>query len=345
MNMKKLKFFSKLVFIANSLAAFLLLISYLLPYVPPKSFATLSVLSLGVPLLISINIVFFVYWLLQVKKQMLLSLVVLLLGWNYLGSLYKFSSSKKVEEPNNLSVMSFNVRLFNKYNWKPNKTTKEDIIDFIHKESPDVLCIQEYSRGKPIKLNGYDDFNGRFVKNVKGGHAIFSKLPIINSGSLEFEDTNNNAVFADVVKGKDTIRVYNVHLQSAKINTEIDYINSQYSRDVFIKRVKWAFQKQQSQVEKFLKHKSKCPYKTIVAGDFNNTAFSYSYKKILGDDLVDTFEKAGNGFGKSFDIKFFPLRIDFILADKRFKVNGFKTYSDINLSDHYPIKATLNLNK
>ncbi|MAB48303.1 MAG: endonuclease [Flavobacteriaceae bacterium] len=344
--MKKLSFFNKIVFVVNSLAAFLLLISYLLPYVPPKSFATLSVLSLGVPLLISLNIIFFIYWLLQVKKQMLLSLVVLLLGWSYLGALYKFSSSKKIEEPGNLSVMSFNVRLFNKYNWKPNKTTREDIVDLFIKESPDIICIQEYTRGTPITLEGYASYNGRYTKDVKGGHTIFTKLPIINSGSLEFEDTDNNAVFVDVVKGKDTIRVYNVHLQSAKINADMtNYINSQYSRDVFIKRVKMAFQKQQSQVEKFLKHKSKNPYKTIVAGDFNNTAYSYSYKKILGDDLVDTFEEAGNGFGKSFDIKFFPLRIDFILADERFKVNGFKTYSDVNLSDHYPIKATLNLNK
>ena len=132
--MKKLSFFNKIVFVVNSLAAFLLLISYLLPYVPPKSFATLSVLSLGVPLLISLNIIFFIYWLLQVKKQMLLSLVVLLLGWSYLGALYKFSSSKKIEEPGNLSVMSFNVRLFNKYNWKPNKTTREDIVDLLKKE-------------------------------------------------------------------------------------------------------------------------------------------------------------------------------------------------------------------
>lgn len=343
--MKKLSFFNKIIFFVNSLAAFFLVISYLLPYVPPKSFATLSVLSLGVPLLILLNIVLFVYWLLQVKKQMLLSLVVLLLGWNYLGALYKFSSSKKIDEAGNISVMSFNVRLFNKYNWKPNITTKEDIIDFFYKESPDVICIQEYTRGKPIKLDGYDDFNGRFVKDVKGGHTIFSKLPIINSGSLEFKNTNNNAVFVDVVKEKDTIRVYNVHLQSSKINTEIDYINSQYSRDVFLKRVKEAFIAQQSQVELFLEHKSKCPYKIIVAGDFNNTAYSYSYKEILGNDLTDTFEKAGNGFGKSFDFKFFPLRIDFILADKRFKVNGFKTYNTINLSDHFPVKATLNLNK
>jgi endonuclease/exonuclease/phosphatase family metal-dependent hydrolase len=343
--MKKLSFFNKIIFFVNSLAAFLLLISYLLPYVPPKSFATLSVLSLGVPLLILLNILFFIYWLLQVKKQMLLSLIVLLLGWSYLSSLYKFSSSKKIDETGNISVMSFNVRLFNKYNWKPNVTTREDIVNFFYNESPDILCIQEYTRGTPINLKGYNNYNARYTKDAKGGHTIFSKFPIINSGSLEFTNTGNNAVFADIVKEKDTIRVYNIHLQSAKINTEIDYINSQYSRDVFVERVKSAFIEQQSQVELFLEHKSKCPYKIIVAGDFNNTAYSYSYKEILGDDLKDAFEKAGNGFGKSFQFKFFPLRIDFILADKRFKINGFKTYNDINLSDHYPIKATLNLNK
>jgi endonuclease/exonuclease/phosphatase family metal-dependent hydrolase len=341
--MKKFRFFNKVIFIVNTLAALLLLISYFLPYVPPKSFATLSVLSLGVPLLIILNILFFLYWLLRVRKQMLLSLIVLVLGWSYLGSLYKFSSSKNIEDPDNFSVMSFNVRLFNKYNWKPNKTTREDIVDLFYEESPDVICIQEYTRGTPIKLKGYSHFNGRYKKNVRGGHAIFSKFPIINSGSLEFENTNNNAVFVDVVKEKDTIRVYNVHLQSSKINTQIDYINSQHSRDVFLKRVKAAFIMQQTQVELFLEHKSKCKYKVIVAGDFNNIAYSYSYKEILGDDLKDTFKEAGNGFGKTFDFKFFPLRIDFILADEDFQVNGFKSYSNMKLSDHYPIKATLKL--
>ncbi|WP_299131019.1 endonuclease/exonuclease/phosphatase family protein [uncultured Winogradskyella sp.] len=342
--MKILKFFIKLMFLANSLAAFLLLISYVLPYIPPKSYGTLSVISLGVPLLIILNILFFIYWLLRVKKQMLLSLIVLLLGWNYLGAMYQFSSSKSIENSDNFSVMSFNVRMFNKYNWKPNKTTKQDIIDFFYKEAPDVICIQEYTRGKPIKLDGYNDYNARYTKSVRGGHTIFSKFPIINSGSLEFENTNNNAVFADVVKGKDTIRVYNLHLQSSKVNTQIDYVNSQYSRDMFLKRVKAAFIKQQSQVELVLQHKAKCTYKTIIAGDFNNTSFSYSYKEILGDDMLDTFKEAGNGFGKTFDFKFFPLRIDFILAHKDFKVNGFKTYDDTILSDHYPIMATLKLN-
>ena len=57
---------------------------------------------------------------------------------------------------------------------------------------------------------------------------------------------------------------------------------------------------------------------------------------------MDTFEEAGNGFGKTYDFKFFPLRIDFILVDKRFTVNGFRTFEE-KLSDHYPIKASIAL--
>ncbi len=328
-------------FLVNSLAAFLLLISYLLPYLPPKSFATLSVLSLGVPLLILLNILFFIYWVLQVKKQMLLSLVVLILGWSYLSSMYKFSSSKKVENENNISVMSYNVRLFNIFEWLPNKTVKADITELIKKEQPDILCLQEYRTKDPIELNGYYGYNTTFNNTVKRGQALFSKFPIINSGSLEFSNTSNNVIFADIVKAKDTLRIYNVHLQSSGVSTDVEKLKKETSGQLF-KQVSKTFKAQQNQVELFLKHKSKCPYKTIVMGDFNNTAYSYIYREIKGDDLVDTFEEAGNGFGNTYDFKFFPLRIDFILVDKNFTVNGFKTF-DNKLSDHYPIKATIAL--
>ena len=147
--------------------------------------------------------------------------------------------------------------------------------------------------------------------------------------------------FVDVVKGKDTLRVYTLHLQSAGIRTDVDNLKRETSSHLF-KQVGATFKAQQEQVELFLDHKSKCKYKTIITGDFNNTAYSYIYKEIKGEDYVDTFEEAGNGFGRTFDFKFFPLRIDFILVDKDFTVNGFKTY-DVKLSDHYPIKATLKL--
>lgn len=340
--MKKLKFFDKIVFLVNSLAAFLLLISYVLPYIPPKNFASLSVLSLSVPFLILLNVFFFIYWLLQVKKQLLLSFIVLVLGWNYMSSMYKFSSSKKVDDAENISVMSFNVRLFNKYDWLSSKTVKEDIIKFIKKEEPDILCLQEYRTGSPIILDGYENFNALPIDNtIKWGQVIYSKFPIVNSGSLEFPKTFNNGIFVDIVKQTDTIRVYTLHLQSSGIKTDVETLKKENSSHLF-KQVGTTFKAQQEQVELFLKHKSKCTYKTIVTGDFNNTAYSYIYKEVKGDDLVDAFEEAGNGFGRTYDFKFFPLRIDFVLVNKSFKVNSFKNYG-VKLSDHYPIKATLKL--
>lgn len=340
--MKGLKLGNKIIFVVNSLVAFLLLISYVLPFVPPKSFATLSVLSLGVPLLILLNIIFFIYWLLQVKRQLLLSLAVLLLGWSYISSMYKFSSSKNAEYTDDISVMSYNVRLFNIFSWLPSKTVKEDILEFIDKQNPDILCLQEYRTGSPLTLEGYYNFNALPInRKIKWGQAIFSKFPIVNSGSLEFPNTNNNGIFVDIVKQKDTIRIYTLHLQSSGVNTDVESLKKENSKHLF-NQVSSAFKEQQSQVELFLEHKSKSSYKTIVTGDFNNTAYSYIYKRIKGDDLVDTFEEAGNGFGKTYDFKFFPLRIDFILSDKAFTVNGFKTY-DIKLSDHFPIEANLKL--
>ena len=84
-----------------------------------------------------------------------------------------------------------------------------------------------------------------------------------------------------------------------------------------------------------MEHQKASPYKTIFLGDFNNTAFSWAYRQ-LSNGKKDAFEEAGNGFGRTFSFKYFPVRIDFILVDKSFEVNSFKTI-DKKLSDHYPI--------
>ena len=52
--------------------AFLLLISFVLPYVPPKSFPTLSLFSLIVSPLILINILFFVYYAIRLKWKLII---------------------------------------------------------------------------------------------------------------------------------------------------------------------------------------------------------------------------------------------------------------------------------
>ncbi|MCK7591776.1 endonuclease/exonuclease/phosphatase family protein [Subsaxibacter sp. CAU 1640] len=338
--MKNLKLFDKLVFFVNSIAAVLLFLSYILPYFEPKKFAFLSVLSLTVPFLILLNILFVVYWLLKVKKQLLLSLIVILIGYKYITSLYKFSSSKNVDDSENISIMNYNVRLFNVFKWIPNEGIDKQIVEFINDKQPDILSIQEYRRDDDISFSGYHKFEEIAGDKVKNGQAILSKFPIVNSGSIEFPESYNNAIFIDVVKGKDTIRVYNVHLQSMKIDANADALVKETSENLF-KSVSKTFTMQQFQTELFLMHKKQCKYKMIICGDFNNTAYSYVYKEIKGD-LQDAFVEAGNGFGRTFDFKFFPVRIDFILVDEAFEINSFKTF-DVSLSDHYPIMSRIKL--
>ncbi|MBR9756484.1 MAG: endonuclease/exonuclease/phosphatase family protein [Algicola sp.] len=340
--MKKLKLFDKLIYLINALVATLLLLAYTLPLLPPKQFAVLSVLSLSVPFLIMVNVCFFTYWLVKVKKQMLLSLLVLTIGYFSFGALYKFSSSGKTQfSKNTLSVMNYNVRLFNLYDWIKEKDIEDSIARFIKRKSPDVLCLQEYHPHKDIDLSFYSHkYEKLSGKNVKYGQAIFSKYPIVNSGSVEFPETSNNAIFADIVKGSDTIRVYNVHLQSLRIDTNVEKLKKEDSERL-LKRVGQTFKMQQFQTELFLLHKKQCRHKMIISGDFNNTAYSYIYKKIKGD-LKDSFEEDGNGFGRTYNFKFFPVRIDFILADASFEIESFKTF-DEEFSDHYPIMSYLKL--
>ena len=340
--MKELKGTNKIVFLFNSLVAAMLLMSYLLPYVAPKTFAFLSILSLAVPLLIILNALFVLYWLLKAKKQMLLSVFVLLLGYNHVSALYKITSSITIENENDLSIMNYNVRLFNLYKWIPEEHVEERIVNLIKEEQPDIVSFQEYHPHDNVDLSFYKyKYEKLSGTRVQYGQAIFSQYPIINSGSIEFPNTANNAIYADVVKDDDTIRIYNVHLQSLRID-DVENLKTEDS-EMLIRRVGEAFEMQQLQTELFIKHKEKSPYKMVICGDFNNTPHSYVYKEIKGD-LIDAFGEAGNGFGRTFDFKYFPIRIDFILADKAFSVNSFKNFEE-QFSDHYPILTKLNLEK
>lgn len=339
--MKKLGWVDKLIFILNSLLAFALLLSYLLPYVPPKTFPLLSVLSLGVPLLILCNFIFLLFWAIRFKRQFLLSLIILLLGYNYVLSWYQFSSEPKEKGENKISLMSYNVRMFNAYKWVNDDKIPEKISSFIAEKDPDILATQEHFTGvsKLVK-----DYPYKFIKlkdgNSEFGSAIFSKYPIINKHSIDFpEDGNNNAIFVDIVKNQDTLRVFNVHFQSLNIKPGISDLKKQDSKKL-LGRIGYGFKLQQSQAEMMMLEVQKSPYKTIIMGDFNNTAFSYIYKLIKGERFKDAFMEVGSGFGKTFNLNYFPLRIDFMLIDEGINTETFEVFP-IQLSDHYPIFSTV----
>lgn len=339
--MKNLNFIDKIGYFINTILAVALLLSYLLPYISPISIPFFAILSLFVPPLIFINFIFVIYWLVKLKKQLILSLLVLGLGWFLNISIFKISKSDDNDEflETSLKVMSYNVRTFNHWKWIDNENVEENIFKFIEEKNTDIILFQEYYKLDREPKN----YNYKFIetKNDKDkiGLAIFSKFPIINKGSLNLKNTFNNIIFADILKDNDTIRVYNIHLQSLKLNTEKENFGHENSEKL-LTRLKQQFKKQADQTNKFVIHDQNWKGKKIVGGDFNNTSYSWVYNQIA-KNKKDAFIEAGNGFGKTFKY-WFPLRIDFILTDDNATIQKFESFSNQTNSDHFPIIANIN---
>ncbi|NVK51622.1 MAG: endonuclease/exonuclease/phosphatase family protein [Flavobacteriaceae bacterium] len=335
--MKKLSFLDTLIYLINTVLATILLLSYIVPYISPTSLPSTAIIGLAVPFLIIFNALFLLYWLIKLKKQLLISAVVLAIGWFASPSFYEFSD-KQTPLNTDLKVMSYNVRMFNHYKWNSDKQLAQKTFDFIQKKSPDILALQEFYQSPNISFTYPYKYIKTKSKRNKFGLAIYSKYQILNAGSLDFNNSANNIIFADILIKKDTIRVYNIHLESLKINPKKEYFGEE-NNEKLLGRLQSTFQKQALQTQQFLAHEKQWKGKKIVLGDFNNTSFSWVYRNIR-KNKKDAFLIAGKGFGKTFDYPF-PLRIDFIFTDTSIEINSFKRYNE-KFSDHYPILARLN---
>ena len=160
--------------------------------------------------------------------------------------------------------MSFNVRLFNRFNELESKTVMEDIKAFVKKENPDIVCFQEpyYNSGDQFKNYPHRFLEYRHMEG-RGMLAIFSKYPIVETGLLNLPRTDSNAVFADVIFKNDTIRIYNIHLESLGITPGQGVLRKEPTDKLF-KQVSYSFQKQMEQAKVIESHLESSPYKNIL---------------------------------------------------------------------------------
>lgn len=345
--MKKLSLFNKVLFIINTFFALGLVFAAFLPLMSPNTFGVFTVFSIVVPGVIIANILFVLYWILiGFKKQLLQSFLVLVITYFFIPKLYKFEDDSTVAGKNSISIMSFNVRKFNKSNWIKADSIEHNIKQFIIDENPDIVTLQEFRTIENFKLE-YPYFSNPPRKNYSDSlknekHrvtlAIYSKFPIVNEGIIKYDRTSASSMYADIVKNEDTIRVFTFHLASLGIVPNANYFGHDGSEKL-VKRVRRSFKVQQRQIDSLNVYVRDTKYPVILAGDLNNTSYSWAYKNVK-NGYQDSFIAAGEGFGTTYNFKGFPLRIDYIFADSHFKINAHKNY-DVKLSDHYPVKATL----
>ncbi|MDG1427198.1 MAG: endonuclease/exonuclease/phosphatase family protein [Flavobacteriales bacterium] len=346
--MKKLSIINKFLFLLNSLSLLLLVFSYSSPFSNPNNFWPISFIGLIFPVLYLINILFLIYWLIGLKKQVLPNIIILLFGINNVSSFIGLNSKAEQEDNSNLKILSYNVRLFNKYNWLDEVNVYNKITNFIDKESPDIVCIQEFFvKDTTPSLNYKYHHIGIQDKKGKSHMAIYSKYNQINKETVTIKGKkmNNICIFSDIVVKEDTLRVYNLHLASNWFNSsDYSFIHRPKKSEIkkgllgISERMRVSFKKRANEASIIRKHIDSSPYPVILCGDFNDTPMSYSYNKIKGE-LSDAFCLSGKGTGNSY-VKIPTLRIDYIMHDKHINSINFQTHNLI-LSDHYAISCEI----
>lgn len=326
-------------------------------YISPEFFPYVGLITLTIPLLLLINGLFFILLLLARRKLAIVPLLAIIIGWKFIGITYQFP--KKADDQEGLSVLSYNVALFaydKNGDWRENN---KNVIKWLQENPSDIKCFQEFYQDpttpsrNTTKLLGnelgyeysYQIIEGK-PRSRSYGMAIFSRYPIINEGKVFDTERNNGVIFADIKVDKDTIRIYNAHLESMSIESEnlnnLDGIKENYRQT--LRKLKWGQVTRASQLGILEEHMRNSPHVNILVGDFNDMPYSYTYFN-LRKNMKNAFEEAGRGFGFTYNKVLFFLRIDNIFFDEPLKIRQFKTHKEVDYSDHYPISAVFTWEK
>jgi endonuclease/exonuclease/phosphatase family metal-dependent hydrolase len=301
---------------------------------------------------------------------MLPSVLAILLGWSHVGEYVQLfgRSSGPDNASEGVKVMSYNVRLFDLYNWTHNKETRDRIFAMLHREDPSILCMQEFYAHEAGGTEGFvtkdsllanwkfTDCHDVYPARSKYGHlmgiATFSAYPIVKKGVIHFpDDLNNLCLWTDLRIGTDTIRVYNAHLASIRFG-DADYrfmkeLDTDTDRDSLasggwriIGRLKNAFIRRTTEVQLIAKHMRKSPHPILYCGDLNDTPMSWGYHHLRDQGLNDAFVESGSGIGHTYIGDFPSFRIDHILHSEAIRTWDFNTVPD-KLSDHRAITCRM----
>lgn len=342
-----------IIFILNLFVSLALFFGWIGSFHYSYHYAFINILALFLPVLYVINLPFLVYWLIfsNHKKNSFISFIPLLLCCFIFNRFYNLSSKEK--SIGNISVMTYNIKSFtpyyNLYNEDSAQISKRQNFKLIDSIQPDILCLQEFSeRGKEIRKK----FK-RYILNSSLDHKkyrptmILTNFPIVHHFSIDFEGDYANNVVADLKIEDDTVRVFNIHMESLSLMSK--YMNNIHSEDEakdaaknYYQNLNNGFQQHQKQIDKIAEEIRRSPYPVILCGDFNNTPFSYEYNKSLAF-LQDTYLVAGSGIIETYHNIPFPTRIDHIFASDNFIINSYQVLDHQKISDHYPIKVTLSL--
>ncbi|NCU04796.1 MAG: endonuclease/exonuclease/phosphatase family protein [Chitinophagaceae bacterium] len=371
--------FTKRFFIVCNIAlSVCMLLLYVLPSLPASVSWIVNLFALLFPFLLLLQLGFLIFWLFAKRKLALIPLVTFMLCWHLIGSFFGFHP-KGNNQPKNQSgfrVATWNVHLFNFFenDGKLDAAMLNEAKGF----KADVLAVQELvfslDSSSPITLEKVKQKLGfKYVAAANdrafGVHtnirqkneryhpfcvAIFSNYPILHWEKVQsIKEYNHTFLWADLLVNDDTIRFFNIHLQSMHFARQdyafIENIDQQDMGDVqtagknILRKMKMANLLRSSQARDIRTAIDASPHPVVVCGDMNDVPNSNAYQ-IISNDLYDAFTEKGWGIGRTFQFLSPTLRIDYVLHSKALAINKVEVRQTVR-SDHSPVLADFNLEK
>jgi endonuclease/exonuclease/phosphatase family metal-dependent hydrolase len=349
-------------------------LSSLAAFISPGKYWVISLSGIAFPFLYVLHFIFLLYWLARRQRLLIvLHLLVFIAGFQTFSGQWAWNRNETSETGKaGFSVLSFNARNFDFYNWTGNylgtSTIRQDAMNMIRNLNPDIICFQEFfhcDTGKYRIRQYMTDTLGyreqwvvmpvRLYRHHHWGMAIYSRYPVVHTGEVELPKPQkprkgssiNLCLYADIKIQDDTVRVYNVHFQSIRFgpeeykmmvdkNLEATEENLKGVKSI-ARRMKFALELRTLQLKKVLEHQQSSPYPVVFCTDFNDTPSSWAYRQVR-KTMNDAFLEKGSGLGITYAGPFPAFRIDYIFHSKELPCRRFRVIRE-KLSDHYPLWA------
>lgn len=320
--------------------------------VPADAHGHISVLGLAFPVVLLLNIFFVPLWLALRWRYVVIPLLGITLVAGYVLDYFPLSPITRDTQTDSLRIVSWNVKGFSVVG-----DQMERLVSEFCSWDADIVCIQEFvDNPNAQRLSAAADSIG-YTRIVSAERCVFTRLPVLDTLTLDMPTAlSNGAICVDLAYGGDTIKLFNLHLESNFIDKKdrtdgLEAFDSGQKRKFLLKMWKlWdklaistRTRAQQVHVLTHLLDSMPVQQRVILCGDFNDIPISYSYQQI-NRYLLNAYRQVGNGIGISYNDPLFPVRIDHLFHTPHWYAQRVWIEDHCKYSDHNPLHVVLKAN-
>jgi endonuclease/exonuclease/phosphatase family metal-dependent hydrolase len=336
--------------------------------VTPAQWWFMGILSIGFPYLWLFLLLLVISWVFIRRRSAAILFLLLICGIPVMKNVMALHANQGIKEtklPGQVRLMQWNCNgLPGYFVYMPELVAERArAVQFIQTYNPDIICIQDFSNTIAVNAKSniallqdtlgyryylytehYKTAIGNYAEGM--GIAIFSKIPIIDSGRISYPGKKipESVLWAEFnLEGK-KIRIATSHLQSMHLSgRDSGKLSPDLSQDSLVilhgtklEKLRY-FQAYHVKQAQFLREFiDTCRGPLIFTADLNSVPSSFVYKTLRNTGLKDAFKDHAFGLGRTYHSWQPALRIDYIFHNSFIQPSAVSLFRT-TFSDHDPI--------